>query len=258
MAPSYDYSFARRPVWLAGHLVALIAVIGFALLGNWQLSRHDERRALDEALDARLEADVVWLDDLLAENADLNWLEYRRVQVSGTYLTEDEVILQARSLNGRSGHEVLTPLLLDDGTAVVVNRGWVPISVEGPPVVGAEPPSAVVAVTGFVRQTQERGGLGPVDPPEGTLDRISRVDIDRLQQQIDVPLRSVWIQLASQDPGHVDFPLVVDPPQPGTGTPHLSYAFQWFAFAAIVVVAYPLLMRRTARRDSSRGTPAQR
>jgi cytochrome oxidase assembly protein ShyY1 len=255
VATNDDYSFARRPVWLAGHVVALLAVIGFVLLGNWQLSRHDERRTLDVALDERLEVDVVGLDDLLAENADASLLEYRPVEVSGAYLSEDEVILQARSLNGRSGHEVLTPLLLDDGTAVIINRGWVPIDVEGPPVVGAEPLSKVATVTGYLRQTQVRSGLGPVDPGDGTLDRISRVDIDRLRQQIDVPLRAVWIQLAAQEPVQNNFPLVVDPPQPGTGTPHLSYAFQWFAFAAIVLIAYPFLMRRTARRSSMRTSP---
>ncbi len=248
MSSSPDYSFVRRPVWLVGHLVALVAIVGFALLGMWQLSRHEDRMRLDRSLEERLDAPPISLGDLLASVPALAAAEYRPVAIEGTYLTSDEVILQARSLDGRSGHEVLTPLLLADGTAVIVDRGWVPIDAAGPPVVGAEPPAGSVAITGYARQSQTRSGFGPVDPAAGTLDRISRVDLDRLQAQIDVPLQPLWVQLAQQAPPQQDLPLVVDPPQPGGGPPHLSYAVQWFAFAAIVVVAYPILLYRTAQR----------
>ena len=269
MATSSDYSFMRRPIWLVGHVVAITAIIGFALLGSWQLQRHNERRQLDEILTDRLEATPVGLDELLDESGgDLNWVDFRPTALVGRYLIDDEVILQARSLDGISGHEVLTPLLLEDGTAVVVDRGWVPIVIEGPPVVGAEPSAIDVQITGYVRQTQVRSGFGPVDPTDGVLERVSRVDIARLQEQIDAPLQPVWIQLAEQAPPQIEFPKIVPPPRPGGGAPHLSYAVQWFAFAAVVAVAYPLLMRKTASgsraptRDSSskgltrEGTPA--
>ncbi len=254
VATSPDYSFALRPIWLIGHLIALGAVVGFVILGFWQLSRHDDRAQLDAALEARLTMEPASLDALQQEAGQgSSTIEYRPVRVTGTYLIDEEVILQARSLDGRSGHEVLTPLLLDDGGAVVVDRGWVPIDVVGPPVVGAEPPASRVEVTGYVRLPQLRRGLGPVDPAEGELDRISRVDIARLQAQIDTPLREVWIQLSAQAPPQVELPLVVDPPQPGGGPPHLAYAVQWFAFAGIVVAAYPILLRRNARRSHEPG-----
>ncbi|HSF85883.1 MAG TPA: SURF1 family protein [Acidimicrobiia bacterium] len=249
-----DYSFLRRPVWLVGHLVALAAIVGFTLLGMWQLSRHSDRSSLDDALDQRLNQPVVSLDELVgADGTAPSSAEYRLVSVEGSYDATHEVILQARSFNGRSGHEVLTPLVRVDGTAVIVNRGWVPIDVEGPPVPEAAPPAGAVIVEGFLRQTQTRTGLGPIDPSEGTLERISRVDVERLRQQVEMPLAGVWIQLASQQPPPSDLPLIVEPPQPGGGPPHLAYAVQWFAFAVIVVVSYPVLMYRTARRSTPRG-----
>ncbi len=236
-------------MWIVGHLIALTAAVGFVLLGLWQLQRHDERRAFDVLIGERIESPAVPLSDLLDEGLPPANLEYRRTLVDGTYLVDDEVILQARSLNGRSGHEVLTPLVLDDGTAVVVDRGWVPIDVDGPPVVGAVPPVGVVEVTGFIRLPQVRSGLGPIDPPDGRLERISRVDIERLASQTGAPLQPFWIQLATQIPPQTgEFPLVIDAPVPGGGPPHLSYAVQWFAFAAIVMVAYPVLIMRTAGR----------
>jgi surfeit locus 1 family protein len=242
-----DYSFIRRPVWLAGHVIAIAAVIGFIALGLWQLDRRATRSELDDTLRSRLDQPAVALGALVG-TTDVADVEYRRAIVTGTYDTAGEVILQARSFQGRSGHEVLTPLVLVDGTAVVVDRGWVPIDVEGPPVVGAEPSSDTVTVTGYVRLTQERSGLGPVDPATGVLDRVSRVDLDRLQDQVETPLAPVWLQLAAQEPPQDGFPLTLAAPQPGGGPPHLSYAVQWFAFAGVVIVAYPLLMRRTARR----------
>jgi cytochrome oxidase assembly protein ShyY1 len=245
---SPDYSIIRQPVWIIGHIVAMAALISFILLGMWQLGRRNERSDLDVALERRLDQPVVALDSLTDEAGLTSAIEYRQVRVTGTYLAEDEVILQARSHEGRSGHEVLTPLLLDDGTAIVVDRGWVPIDVSGPPVVGAEVPTGPVEITGYLRQTQVRAGLGPVDPPDGTLERIARVDIERLQQQSAVPLREVWLQLATQTPEQAALPIAVNAPEPGGGPPHFSYAMQWFAFAAVVGVAYPILMYRTARR----------
>jgi surfeit locus 1 family protein len=249
-----SYAFAVRPVWMIGHLIALTAVIGFVLLGMWQLDRHQARQAFDARIADRIDTPAALLDDLLGPAAIAD-VEYRMAIAEGSYLVDDEVILQARTLGGRSGHEVLTPLLLADGNAVIVDRGWVPIDVEGPPVVGAEPPEGRVTVTGYIRTPQVRSGLGPIDPAEGRLDRISRVDVARLASQVNAPLLPLWIQLASQVPSQASpLPLVTAPPQPGGGPPHLSYAVQWFAFAAVVLIAYPILMVRTARRSAEEDT----
>ncbi|HEY5727286.1 MAG TPA: SURF1 family protein [Acidimicrobiia bacterium] len=230
--------------------MALTAIVGFVMLGAWQLRRHDERRALDERITDRVASAAVPVDQLIAEyGEDGDALDLRPAIASGTYLLDEEVILQARTLNGRSGNEVLTPLDLGDGTGLIIDRGWVPLDVSGPPVAGAEPPRAEVTVTGYLRPTLVRGRFGPVDPPTGDLDRISRVDLDRLQRQLDLDLLGVHLVLAGQDPPQVgELPLPLPAPEPGGGPPHLSYAFQWFAFAGVVAVGYPILLRRTARR----------
>lgn len=240
-----DFSFVRRPVWIVGHVIAVGAVVGFILLGQWQLSRHTERQALDDTLRVRLDQPAVPYADLAEQ--DIDTVEYRPTTLNGSYRTEDEVILQARSLAGVSGHEVVTPLEMTDGRTILVNRGWVPIDVVGPPVAGAEPPSGPVTVTGFLRPTEIRGGLGPVDPAEGRLDRVSRVDIGRIQQQVDTELEPVYVVLSAQEPAQSDFPRPVPPPEPGGGPPHLSYAVQWFLFAAVVAIGYPVLLFRSAQ-----------
>ncbi len=256
MPASRDFSFIRRPVWLLGHLVALVAVVGFVLLGMWQLDRHSARSRLDAVLAERIEADPVPLETLLPL-ADPERIEFLPVAATGTYMTGAEVVLQARSLGGISGHEVLTPLRLADGCVVIVDRGWVEIDAGDPPVAGAEPPAGDVTVTGWLRATQVRRGVGPTDPPTGVLARISRVDLARLATQIDAEVQPMWVQLSTQEPPQPGpYPRPVPPPAPGDGPPHLSYAVQWFAFAAVVVVGYPVLLTRTATRRA-RNVPAE-
>lgn len=247
-APPSSRRTLTRPVWIVGHLLALSAVVGFVLLGQWQLRRHQERSLLDERIAARVAAQPRPLADLVAElGTDGAALDLRPATATGTYRPQDEVILQARTLNGRSGNEVLTPLDLGDGSAVLVDRGWVPLDVVGPPVEGAEVPSGSVTVTGYLRPSETRSGFGPVDPATGVLERVIRVDLVRLQQQLDLDLGQVYLVLAEQSPAQTgNFPIALPAPQPGGGPPHLSYAVQWFAFAGVVLVGYPILLRRTA------------
>lgn len=235
---------------MAGHVIALVAIVIFTNLGLWQLRRHDDRSTLNQRIEQRIEAPPAPFAELLAGVEDLSTVEYRRVAATGTYDTTQEVILQNRSYNGISGHHVLTPLVLADGSAVVVERGWVSIDASGPPVAEAAPPQGEVTVEGIVRLTQERGRFGPVDPPTGVLERISRVDVERLRLQSDLRLAPVFIQLTSQNPGQ-DVPLTLAEPETDPG-PHLSYAVQWFVFAGVVLVSYPILLVRTASRGRLR------
>lgn len=248
-----DFSFVLRPKWIAGHLLALLGIVVFISMGLWQLRRLDERKSFNAIVSSRanpppsaLPAAAIAVD----RTDDLDWV---LVEVTGTYLPDDEVILQARSLDGVSGHNILTPLLVN-GQAVIVDRGWVPIDAKDPPVAGAEPASGTVTVTGVLRKTEVRGSFGPTDPATGRLTRISRVDIARLQQQMDVELYPMWIQLTAQEP-EVTAPLLQPLPTLSEG-PHLGYAVQWFLFTAVVVVGYPILLRRTAEGDESERDPA--
>lgn len=247
MAGAHLYRFAARPKWIAGHVLAVVAVVGFVNLGFWQLRRHDERAAVNHTIDERMSsgaADLLELVAAVGESPEL--LEFRRVSATGSYVTEQEVLWQARTRDGRSGHDVLTPLQVG-GRAVMVDRGWVPIDATGPPVAEAAPARGEVEIVGVIRPGQERSGLGPIDPDTGDLERVSRVDIPKLQRQVDLELYPFYILLEADDPPpRSGLPLVQPIPVSESG-PHLGYAVQWFVFAAIAAVGYPVLLRRTAR-----------
>lgn len=251
------YRFLSSPRWLLSHLFVGACVVAMVAAGIWQLGRLSERREANdtiraaEALPAAPLAEVVPAG-VASDAAAVEAARYRSVVVSGTYRPADEVLVRNRSLDGAPGYWVLTPLVQADGTAVAVNRGWVPFDVQPDgPWDRFAPPAGPVTVTGVVRDPQVRstGGVvsGPADAAEGRLRTLSRVDVARLQQQVDVTLAPLYVDLVTQQPDQpADTPTPVPSPELSEG-PHLGYAGQWFIFALLTVTVYPLLLRRVAR-----------
>ena len=243
--------FWLRPKWIVGHVLVVVLVVTFVSLGLWQLRRHDERQSRNAAITARSEVPAVPVGELVppgVQSGDVGELEYRQAVATGTYDPEGEVLIRPRSLDGVSGWHVVTPLVLDDGRAVLVTRGFAPGSDDPEEALrAAAPPAGEVTVTGLVFPTQERRGIGPTDPDEGTLRELARVDIGRIDQQYGGDLLPVHVQLLEQDPplDPTRFPQQLPRPATEDG-PHLSYAVQWFLFAAVGLVGWPILLRRTA------------
>lgn len=253
-----SWRFLLHPKWLVRHVAVALLVTATCWLGFWQLGRLDEKRAYRDLVEARQQQPAVAVEALLDAGeppgspavADVL---YRSVAATGTYQDADTVIVDNRTLNGASGGWVLTPLLLADGTAVVVNRGFVGFDRTGALVAPAAPPG-VVQVTGLLFPSQRRGGIGPTDPTEGTLDVLARADLGRIAAQVPYDVLPAYVQRVASDPPESTTgvsadaaPLVaLGPPDPTEG-PHLSYAVQWFTFMTIAAVGYGLLLRRVAR-----------
>ncbi len=89
--------------------------------------------------------------------------------------------------------------------------------------------------------------MGQVEP-EGVLEVVSRVDIDRLAQQLPGEVAPVWVQALEADDATQDLPVAVPEPDFTDSGPHLLYAIQWFAFAIIGVVGFFFLIRGRAVR----------
>lgn len=228
-----------------GHVLALVAVVAFVRLGIWQLDRLEERQTGNALITARFAEDPAPFADVLAATAP-GEREWRSVTVTGRFIPSEEVLLGPLGHRGAPGHDVLTPLLLGDGTALLVDRGWVPYAVTTTPVAQAAPPHGEVTVTGWLRADQPTDGFGPDVAAEGTLDRIGSADLRRLDRQVSAPLQPVWLQVRQQVPANAgDLPRPIDPPVLTDEGSHRSYAVQWFVFAVVVAVGWPVLYRRT-------------
>jgi surfeit locus 1 family protein len=220
-------------------VVAATVAVTCASLGLWQLRRLEDRRALNARIVRAREAPV----RTVRTAEDVTGLApFRRVEAAGRFDTDGEVLIYGRSLAGPPGHHVVTPLALGDGSGVLVVRGWVPFDVEAAPVRG---PFAAVAgdvvVEGWLVPPETRGRSTP--DRRGVM---ATLDIEGLDERVGFKLAPLVIQLRAQRPARSGAPTPIPPPELSEG-PHLSYAIQWFSFAAVAVAGTAILLRRERR-----------
>lgn len=219
-------TLARRDKGLiAGAAILALGCVG---AGIWQIGRLRERRARNAAVAARLARPPLALNDsVLALPPDS--AAHRRVVASGIYDFAHERVWPGRSFDGTPGVGLVTPLRLADGSAVFVDRGWVP----SPDAYHVNQPAYRESDTARVE------GLA-VLPPRGRGD----VDPTRLADSVPYRLYRFVVQLETPSPlkGR-GLPRRWPPPALGNG-PHLSYVVQWFSFAIIIVVGTVALVRR--------------
>jgi surfeit locus 1 family protein len=239
--------FSGRRLWLS-----LLAIAGVALccgLGVWQLDRLAQRQVRNATIDARMALPPLPLG---AAPADPDALDYRHVEARGVYDPEQEIVLRTRALDGAPGVHVITPLRLSGSdAAVLIDRGWLPMELSAPVARRPYAEPGELVVQGIARRSQaDEGGPAeaPLLPGQTRRDAWFRVDIAQIERQAGYRLLPVFIeqQPAPRDPA---LPRRTTTTDTGPG-PHLSYAIQWFSFAGILLMGYPALVLRRARRGA--------
>ena len=217
--------FAPRPITTAA---ATGAVLLFVALGNWQLDRAGEKRALYDEFSRSGAVSPL-------PSAVVPAPRYQRVSAKGIYDASHQFLLDNMTHAGQAGVHVLTPLLLPDGSAVLVNRGWVPFGAtrDSLPDIEVSPDSRTVS--GRLDQLPRPLIRLEAAPACGWPQLISYPHMEDLATALGRELRPQLILLdARAADGYVREWRV-----PGT-TPdrHLGYAIQWFAFAATAVAIW--------------------
>jgi len=236
----------RRPAWLAlaGGLAAIACLVW---LGTWQVERLHWKEGLLAKIDSRIHGAPLTLAEVERRFAGDGDIEYLAVTVAGTFLNGSERHFFS-TWQGASGYDVFTPLSLDDGRVVFVNRGFVPYDRKDPATRASGQLGGRQTVTGFARNA-------PAEKPSSLLP-----DND--------PAKNIfyWKDLAAMrasaglPAGAVVLPFFIDagaePANPG-GLPqggvtivdlpnnHLQYALTWYGLAAaLAAVMATFLMRR--------------
>ncbi|MGC4029758.1 MAG: SURF1 family protein [Steroidobacteraceae bacterium] len=236
--------FPLRLLLAAG--LAAAAVAGFTALGFWQLARLDWKLALIDRVEQRVHARPV------APPARAEWpridaagYEYRRLLLQGRFLHDSETQVRAGTQAG-FGWWVLTPLQLEDGSVVLVNRGYVPPERRDPATRLEGQPEGVQAVTGLLRLSE----------PGGTFMRSNKPQ-EGLWYSRDVAAIAAARGLADVAPYFVDAEAApaAAPGQPQGGltvlqfrNAHLGYALTWFSMAALLAGTTLYLLRQALRR----------
>ncbi|MEZ5115244.1 MAG: SURF1 family protein [Candidatus Nanopelagicales bacterium] len=235
--------------WLGLTALALVAVVAFAALGTWQWQRTQDILEAERAA-SRLPVPV---EQVAPAGEPLPGVSVGRpVTATGRYAADGQRLVADRGLDGRAGSWVLTPLLLEDGTAVAVVRGWVPeIGTEAEQV-----PAGSVEVTG-VLQPEEAFYAEGGTRADG---RLTRISSDTVAPLVTGDLRSGYVMLTGQRPASDPAPVPVPPTVVTADVPfplqNFFYAFQWWFFAAFVVFLWFRWLRLEARERAEEAQPA--
>lgn len=233
--------FLLRPGWVAlTAAVVLFAIACFTLLAPWQLHRHEEKRAVNEAVRASFQVPARPIESLPPDAGE--WLQ---VELTGTYLVEAETVARLRTVQGEPAFEVLTPMRLTSGQTVLVDRGFVRPARSGTGGRGnqvpdyAAPPGGVVTVAGRLRRDEGNAdGRAPVT--DGGRRQVYSINAPAISELTGLPLRAGYVQLNAEQPGVLG-PLPL--PRLDAG-PYLAYGLQWIAFGVIALVGWVLVVRR--------------
>ncbi len=224
--------FFRRSllVWLA----AAVGVAVPASLGMWQLGRAETKQQLQAVVVARANLPELPADQALSvgpSDAEAFW--HRRVTLVGTWLADQTVFLDNRTMNRRQGFYVLTPLKEAATQRLVwVQRGWAPRNFSDRtalPTV-ATPGGTVVA-------------QGRMAPPPSRVYEPGPSEAGVIRQNLDMEAWALqtgwsvspWVLVQTHpDPSHPNDGLARDWPVPDAGVhKHWGYAVQWFSLSAL-------------------------
>ena len=228
---------------------ALAGVVLAASLGQWQLRRAEQKLAL-QAQWERAEQ----LPPTALAGADVATVADRlplRVSLRGRFLSEHEVWLDNRQMDGRTGLMLIVPLRLGDGAVVLVNRGFAPRDPRDrarlPEVMR---PQGEVTIEGLaVAHAARVLQLGRNAPDDSVRPAVwQNLDFDEFERVSGLVVPG-WVV---QQTGGADDGLQRHWPAPDVGVDrHRGYAVQWFSLAALILVLAIFFTARALRRRPS-------
>lgn len=246
---SLRFLVSRR--WLLFTLVVVLLAYATWWLGEWQFHRLADRKASNAIISTNEAADPAPVGDVMAPGRPVDSSdEWRVVTATGTYDTQDTVVVRYRTRDGESGIDVVVPLVTGDGTALLVDRGWMPSDNQGTdPADVPAPPSGQVTVTGWVR-------VDATDSAEVTDHSTRAISSTEIGPTLDRKVYGGFVDLKTESPA-ASHPLEgAELPELDNG-PHFFYGLQWWFFGLLAVFGFFYLMYDEWR-AAQRGETTQR
>jgi cytochrome oxidase assembly protein ShyY1 len=229
--PSFRFLLSRR--WILFALV--VAVLAYATwwLGGWQFRRLHDRKADNEIIRTNEHRAVAPVGDVLSPDRDpSDQDQWRVVSATGTYDASQTVVIRYRTRDGAQGVDAVVPLVTADGTALLVDRGWLQTDPSGAnrgdiP----DPPAGQVDVTGYVRQN------GTGDSTRVSDLSARSISSDAIGAAIAHPVYGGFVELKSEDPAPDTKLEPVELPELDNG-PHFFYGLQWWFFGLLAIFGF--------------------
>lgn len=216
-------------------VAALVVIVATVLLGNWQARRADYRGGLQDqarAMGERAPLEVRRAADIAPAS------RYRPAAADGEYVADRQVLLDNRTHNGTAGYQVLTPLKLNDGSHLLVARGWIASTGKREPP-APMPPAGRVKVTGRLNAPPGRFLELKHTEPVGAV--WQNLDLSAYAKATGLTIAPLVLEQSAGDPDG----LLRDWPSPDLGRDkNIGYMWQWYGFATLTALLWLVLSWR--------------
>jgi surfeit locus 1 family protein len=206
----------------------------FANLGMWQAKRAAEKADTEQQ---HKTATAISFAAALAGNK-----RFARIDVSGHYDPIRHVLLDNQIWNGRAGVHVFTPFYTLDDTAILVNRGWLPLVADRQTMPEIPTPQHETVLRGMLNTLPVPGRiLGQADKMKQDQwpQLVTYLNLEDIAESLDIPLQNWVIQLSDSEQAGFEGrdwkPVFL------SSSRHKGYAFQWFALATVSIVLWILI-----------------
>jgi surfeit locus 1 family protein len=234
---------------LALPLTAFLATLILLGLGTWQMQRLAWKEGLIADREAGLSKAPTALPPLSVGDGEAEDYDFRTVVVEGVFRHDLEQIYGAEARNGVLGVHLLTPLVPDNGPAILIDRGWIPIVHVDPDTRFEGQLEGEVEIRGIARyRADDQPGLfTPENEPENNL--WYSYDLEEMADALLIELSPIVIE-ADGTPNPGGFPI-------GGGTKitltnnHLQYAITWYGLAIALIGVYIVFRRQQRARPEA-------
>lgn len=222
--------------------ITILLMYLFVSLGLWQLDRAEQKKTLFTNFENRRSAEAINFNLDKNNQLDKDSLVWRKIEASGEFLNNYQILLDNRVHEGQAGYYVYTPFKLSSRDKIVlINRGWVSSDMDRAAIPKIIITEGIVSIHGLIKAFPKTGVLLKETKPEKLNDNIYRVQNINLETMGTLTKSNLLPYVVRLEP-ESEHGYLKSWSVPGSDeNMHKGYAFQWFAFALVLTGIYLFL-----------------
>lgn len=224
------------------NILFVISFFTLIRLGFWQLDRADQKNDINQNFLERQSDEVITDQSLISEENI-----WRKFKLNGKFLNIN-FFLDNQMYRRNAGYTVFTPFLTSEGLTILVNRGWHPLPESRNEIPSIENISGPKTITGILSPIPSHGIIltdQNIELIDTNSVRIQRIDLSEIKNMIkmgDLEINTLVLTLEKP----IDQNLVKHLVLPVSNSEkNYGYAFQWFAFAATLLIIFIVLRKKS-------------